>query len=283
MKFRILALCLPALLALGGCGGDDTSTPETPGEVEVVFNLNVGGTPLQPLSTDATTYTSPSGTKYGISGLRFVISDVRLHSDTGKDVTLASVHYFDFDVAATRTIQASAPHENYTGMSFTFGLDAGKNLRDKYPITVIPDVMFWPLDLGADLGYHYMQIEGNYEKTGGGTGPYTTHTGGRHLDGTSLAYPGVVDATAYHFNFPVNLSFTPAHIHEGGHGLVVISFDLNGWYMDHTPADGVDTQYDFNSLANQMIMGNLDAQGKLRTNGPGCFTATMTVHGGQDD
>ena len=279
MKSRILGLSLPAVLALGGCGGD-SATPEQPGQVDVVFNLNVDGVPLT-VGTDATTYTNPAGTRYGISQLRFILSNVRLHTDTGENITLANVHYFDINDAATRTIHATAPHENYTGIAFRFGLDTGHNVRGKYPS--IPDVMIWPPALGADLGYHYMQLEGNYEKTpGGATGGYTTHTGGRHLDGTNPEYPGVVDASALDFSVPIDISFTPAHIHEGGHGLVVISFNLNGWYMDHTPADGVDTQYDFNSLADQMIMGDLDAQGKLQVNGPGCFTASMTAHGGDD-
>jgi hypothetical protein len=143
--------------------------------------------------------------------------------------------------------------------------------------------MVWPTGLGPDLGYHYMQLEGNYEQTpGGATGGYTTHTGARHLDGTNPDYPGVVDNPAHHFNFSISAPFTPAHVHEGGHGELQIVFNLNGWYMDHAPADGVDTQYDFKTLPDQMIMGDLDAQGKLRTNGPGCFSATMVAHGGHD-
>ena len=144
--------------------------------------------------------------------------------------------------------------------------------------------MEWPTDLCADHGYHYMQLEGNYEQThGGATGGNTTHTGARHLDGNSPSYPGVVDATAHHFAFNVNAGFTPAHMHEGGLGELNVTFNLNGWYMDHTPGDGVDTQYDFTTLPDQMIMGDLDAQGKLKSNGPGCFTATMVTHGGHDD
>jgi hypothetical protein len=95
-------------------------------------------------------------------------------------------------------------------------------------------------------------------------------------------FPGVTDATAYHFSFPVSAPFSPVHIHEGGHGELEISFNVNGWYLDHTPSDGDDTSYDFTTLGNQMIMGNLDAQGKLQTNGPGCFGAKLTSTGGHD-
>jgi hypothetical protein len=161
-------------------------------------------------------------------------------------------------------------------------LTTANNARDSHP--EIPIIMVWPTDLGPDLGYHYMQLGGNYETdaTTHATAGYTTHTGPRHLDGTSLDFPGIVDATAYDFSFPVSASFTPAHVHEGGHGELDINIDLNGWYTDHTPADGVDTQYDFKTLSNQAIMGDLDAQGKLQTNGPGCFSATLVAHGGHD-
>jgi len=89
-------------------------------------------------------------------------------------------------------------------------------------------------------------------------------------------------ASARCFSFPVSASFTPAHVHEGGHGELDINIDLNGWYTDHSPGDPVDTQYDFKTLGDQMIMGNIDAQTKLQTNGPGCFSATLTAHGGHD-
>lgn len=278
LRFGLLMLAL----AVTACGGDDTSAPDTPGVVDVYFNLNVDGAPLV-LGTSATQYTNPSGTKYGIKDVRFIVSDVMLHTDEGDAVLLKSVHYFNGNDVTSQTIHYSdLPHANYTSVSFTFGLNASKNVRGKYP--EIPDVMEWPTDLGADLGYHYMQLEGNYEQTpGGATGGYTTHTGGRHLDGNSPAYPGVVDATAYHFAFPVSAHFAPQHMHEGAHAELDVTFNLNGWYMDHTPADGTDTQYDFKTLPNQIIMGDLDAQGKLMTNGPGCFTATMAVHGGHDD
>lgn len=280
MPLRILTSGLLIALLLGLCAcSDDSASPGEPIGVDVFFGLEVDGAPLQ---LNALIYTNSAGTKYSIKDLRFILSDLKIHDDEGDAVLLKGVHYFDIGDASTQIIHASGlPHANYTGVSFTVGLDASKNIRDKYP--AIPNIMIWPTALGADLGYHYMQLEGNYELTpGGATGGYTTHTGGRHLDGTNPAYPGVVDATAQHFHFPVTASFAPTHIHEGGHGELDLNIDLNGWYLDHTPLDGVDTQYDFNALPSQMIMGDLDAQGKLRTNGPGCFSATMTVEGGHD-
>jgi hypothetical protein len=271
--FAMLAL----LLVSAACESDDPTGTEAPISVTAYFNLNIDGAPLQ---RNSMIYSNPSGTVYSIKELRFIISDLKLHADDGRTVTLKNVHYYDVNEPSTQAIHVmNLPHANFISLSFTFGLDASKNLRNKYPS--IPLVMVWPAALGEDLGYHYMQLEGNYETTpGGATGGYTTHTGPRQLDGTNPSFPGVVDPVAHHFFFSVNAPFTPTHIHDGGHGDLEISFDLNGWYLDHTPADGNDTEYDFTALPNQAIMGHLDEQGKLQTNGPGCFSASLVAIGG---
>jgi len=279
---RFLMLGLAAtLVVVAGCSEETTAPPpEETSELDAHFKLTVDGAPVQRFSL---IYTNDAGTKYSIEELKFIVSDVKLHNDEGGTVLLKSVHYFDIGDPGTQSFHAEdLPHANYTSVSFTFGLDASKNVRDRYP--AIPAIMVWPTGLGPDLGYHYMQIEGDFELTpgDGGAGGYTTHTGGRPLDGTNPTYPNVVDNPAKHFHFPINAPFTPAHIHEGGHGELEITFNLNGWYLDHTPADGVDTQYDFKTLPSQMIMGDLDAQGKLQVNGPGCFSATLVAHGGHD-
>ena len=271
IRVLLTALCLCVLVALG-CS-DDPATP--PGEdttwtADVLFGFTVNGTPL---ALNLMDYSTPAGTKYSVKTLRFVISDLRLHSDDGKSVLLKSVHYYDVSDLATQTIHVTKlPHANYVSVSFRWGLSTANNARDSHP--EIPLIMVWPTELGADLGYHYMQIEGNYETDAGthATAGYTTHTGPLHLNGDPV----------YDFSFPVSASFTPAHVHEGGHGELDINIDLNGWYTDHSPGDPVDTQYDFKTLGDQMIMGNIDAQTKLQTNGPGCFSATLTAHGGHD-
>ncbi len=282
-NFRPTCLAALAVFALGviACS-EDTTTPDTPSTVDVYFNLNVDGPGLQ---LNNLIYTTPAGTKYSIKVLKFVISDIVLHADDGKTARIADIHYFDVGDGSTQTFRdSSVPHANWTSVSFTFGLDETKNVRDKYQSNAkFHAAMQWPTGLGASLGYHYMQLEGNYETTpGGATAGYTTHTGPRQLDGTNPDFPGVVDATPYHYFFKVDLPFTPTHIHEGGHGDLELFFNLNDWYLDSTPADGNDTAYDFTTLGNQMIMGNLDAQARLQTNGRFCFSAKLTATGGHD-
>lgn len=276
------AILATSLLVAIGCGSEDSTGSAEPGTVDVFFNLNVDGTGL---ILNNLGYTTPAGTKYSIKVLKFVISDVTLHADDGEKAKIADVHFFDVGDGTTQTFRYTAlPHANYTSVSFTFGLDATKNIRDKYiSMTKFHSAMQWPASLGPDLGYHYMQLEGNYETTpGGATAGYTTHTGPRHLDGTNPDFGNAVDATPYHYSFTVSLPFTATHIHEGGHGELELFFNLNDWYLDSTPADGNDTSYDFTTLSNQMIMGNLDAQSRLQANGQFCFSATLTATGGHD-
>jgi MbnP len=276
------ALLATSLLAIVACSNDTTAPSSTTGTVDVLFNLNVDGAPLQ---LNSLIYQTPAGTKYSIKKLRFVISNVVMHTDDGRSAKIADVYYFDIADASTQTLHFDKlPHANWESITFTYGLDGTRNVRNKYAnMPKFHATMQWPTILGPTLGYHYMQIEGDFEQTpGGATAGYTTHTGARQLDGTNPDFPGVVDATPYHHFFDVALSFTPTHIHEGGTGELQVNFNLNDWYRDNTPTDGNDTSYDFTTLTQQMIMGNLAAQDKLEANGQFCFSATLTASGGHD-
>jgi hypothetical protein len=268
------------LLGLVACGDDDPMQQEPPIEATVRFNLEVGGLPL--ILSTLPNYTNSSGTMYSIQLLRFVVTNVTLHDDNGTAFELADLHYYNLADPGSQSFERTGlPHTEWTRVTFTFGLDEIDNVRDKYTSrTAFHNDMQWPVTLGEDLGYHYMQLEGNYTDGPGSTAAYTTHTGPRQLDGTNPDFPGVVDPVPYHFQFDVDLSFTPTHIHNGGSGILTIDFDLNDWYSDNDAGDGVDTEYDFPDYPTQMIMGNLDAQTKLQTNGRFCFSATLEAHGG---
>jgi hypothetical protein len=288
IRFRRISLVLASLAlvaVMAACGEDDPAGVETepPITVDVFMDLNVGG---QPLILNNLGYTNPAGRLFSIKRLKFVLSDVTLHSEQGDQVRLADLFFYDLADPSTQTLHfvGGVPHADWNRVTFTYGLNEAKNVRNKYiNMTKFQQEMAWPTGLGPDLGYHYMQMEGDYRTSldpgDMTTAPYATHTGARQLDGTNPDFPGVVDATPYHHFFAVDLPVKPTHIHEGGTGEVTLSFDLNGWYVDHTPVDGTDTQYDFPDHG-PMIMGNLEVQDKLMANGPFCFSATMESHGG---
>lgn len=279
---RLIALIAAlGLVAMVGCGSD-TVTNTDPITVTTFFSLNVDG---QPLILNNLGYTNSSGTTYSIKTLRFVLTDIVLHNADGGSSKIADLYYYDLADPSTQSFKYTGlPHEEWTSVSFTFGLDATDNVRDKYIAkTQFHLAMQWPEILGADLGYHYMQLEGDYATGPTTTSPYTTHMGPRQLDGTNPDFPGIVDATPYHFDFQVSLPVTPTHIHNGGQGELTINFNLNDWYKDSDDTDGLDTEYDFSDYPTQAIMGNLEAQGKLETNGRFCFSASLVAHGGHHD
>ncbi len=279
MKYiRLAALAL--LMCVASCGDDDPVVVEDPIDVTTSFNLNVDGAGI--ILGSAPNYTNSSGTTYSIQTLRFVISHLTLHNADGGSFEIADLHYYNVNDLSTQSFtKGGLPHAEWTRVTFTFGLDENDNVRDKYlSRTQFHNDMTWPATLGANLGYHYMQLEGNYSTGPGTTAAYTTHMGPRQLDGTNPDFPGIVDATPYHFHFGVDLPITPTHIHNGGHGQLTINFNLNDWYKDSDAGDGTDTEYDFSDYPTQMVMGNLDAQGKLHTNGRFCFSADFESHGG---
>lgn len=266
----VMMTTLAACLAIAGCSDDETPTaPVETVNVDVFFDINVDD---QPLQLNSMIYTNDAGTKYSVKTLRFVLTDITLHSTDGYSMEVSDLHYFSIADATTQTLEFTGgiAHKDWNRATFTFGLDETKNVRDKYINMVkFTQDMVWPTGLGPMLGYHYMQLEGNYELAAGGTSGYTTHTGAHQL----------ASDPANHYHFSADIAVTQTHIHPGDTGELTIHVNLSGWYRDHDPVDGTDTAYDFKDLEGtpmgQMIMANPTAQTKLRSNGPFCFSASL--------
>jgi len=277
LRSCLLALAVAAAAAWAGCN-EDTVQPAPIGTVTLDFENTVSGSPIQ---LNQMIYTNPRGTLYSISMLRYVVSDVTLHGTGGQTYGMDGIHYRSETNPATRTLVLDGvPKGTYNEISFTFGLDESKNVKDKYlnAPNEFHTEMEWPAAMGGDkgLGYHYMRLEGNFEDTpGGATVGYTTHTGARWLaDGNPMT--GVEDPLPYHHYFTVRLPIGPITM-DGDNWNVTLTMDVNGWYEDATPGDSFDSEYDWHDLASQMVMANLAAQEKLEVNGPGCFTAVVNA------
>jgi hypothetical protein len=259
-----------------GCNKETVYRPEPAGTVTLSFDNTVSGAPLQ---LNQMIYTNPSGTVYSVSRLQYVISDITLRRTDGGTFGMDGIHYRNESKPETRDMTLTGvPKGTYDELSFTFGLDEQKNVKNKYlnaPNDFQSD-MEWPAAMGGDkgLGYHYMKMEGNFEETpGGSTIGYTTHTGPRWLsDGNPMT--GVEDPRPYHHYFRVHLPLNSLQV-SGDDWNLTVTMDVNGWYADPTPGDSFDSEYDFHDLPSQMVMANLTAQEKLMVNGPACFTAAV--------
>ena len=176
-------------------------------------------------------YTNPSNDNYSIQTLRYLISDITLHSNNGEKALLDEVHFIDISINSTLTL--SIPqiyYQNYNSISFTMGLDSIKNITNLFLNENFFPSFVWPEFLGG--GYHYMQLEGDFNTVFNG---YTTHTG---------ATNGV--------DFSFNKIFPIADITE-----ININMEITNWYKNPETLN----------LTTDGIMENIDKQVILKANG----------------
>ena len=274
----LLVSVLSLTLFIAGCG-DDTETVIQPGPLgTVTFNVD-NQVDSDPLQFNQLLYTNSRGTNYSVSKLVYLLSNITLHATDGSTYGIAGPHFRDHADPDTRSFSiAGVPKGTYDMISFTFGLDEAMNVQDVFAGNLPPwhGEMAWSPVLGGDQGlaYHYMKIEGNYEETPGGeTNGYGTHTGARWC--ANPCGPAMeTDLTPKHHHFRVSLPVMAMAV-SGDRWTVTLVVDINGWYTDHSPGDGFDTEYDWKDLPMQMIMANADAQRMLKANGPGCFRASV--------
>jgi hypothetical protein len=154
-----IALMMPVLF-LTACSSDDDPPfipPETGGAITIRFHHNVDSLPLM---LDTLRYINNAGNLYKITDLQYFISDVTLYLHGGGSAEVAAndgIHYVDLRYGETMQWYPSdvIPFGEYDSVSFIFGINATKNLSNRFPDPPERD-MFWPEMLGG--GYHYMKL-----------------------------------------------------------------------------------------------------------------------------
>jgi hypothetical protein len=176
-------------------------------------------------------YTNQSNDNYSIQTLRYLISDITLHTDNGDETLLDEVHFIDISIDSTLILNISQiNYQNYTFISFTMGLDSLKNITNLFLNENFFPSFVWPEFLGG--GYHYMQLEGDFNTVFNG---YTTHTGG--TNGLDFSFNKM---------FPIN-EITDINI----------NMEITNWYKNPEIFD----------LTTDGIMGDINKQVILKTNG----------------
>ena len=134
-------------------------------DITINFNHTVNGSELM---TNSMIYTNEAGENYDIQTLKYLISEITLHSENGNSLLLDDVHFIDISDESTFSLTYNeVPNNNYTSISFDMGLDTSKNISNKYVNDDFHATMFWPEPNGG--GYHYMKLEGAYNNDSGGT------------------------------------------------------------------------------------------------------------------
>jgi hypothetical protein len=168
-----------AALSLTGCGkGKDEPTPATTGTVALEFEQTVGTDPLV-LSTR--TYNNASGEQFKVTAFRQYISNIKFTKADGSSYAVPESYYLlDAAVpASTRMSIADVPVGDYTGITFTVGVDSTRNVSGAQKGFLDPNYgMFWTWN----SGYIYTKLEGTSPQAakpaGVAEGGLTFHIGG---------------------------------------------------------------------------------------------------------
>jgi len=197
------------------------------------FTHTIDGNALQ---INEMIYSNTVGQNYSIQTLRYLISDITLHSANGTSILLDEVHFITISDSSTVNLDIQDLNSaNYTAISFTMGLDSLKNITDLYLNESFFPSFAWPDFMGG--GYHYMQLEGDYTTAFQG---YATHTGG--TDGLDFSFTK---------NFPIAINI------ENVNTTVIINMEINNWYSNPNTI----------TLTSDGIMDNANKQALLQANG----------------
>lgn len=165
MKFRLFTLaCLSFLtVAFSACTDDADVTTPAAGTLDVEVDHLVGNVPLV-LHTG--TYTTSSGQQFTVSTFNYYLSNIKLRKADGTEYAEPeSYHLLKHSDAATRAFTlTNVPAGDYTGFTFTIGVDSARNVSGAQTGALDPsNGMFWEWN----SGYIYTKLEGSSPQAGG--------------------------------------------------------------------------------------------------------------------
>ena len=206
-------------------------------DLTINFTHKVDGSDL---ITNSMIYTNSAGENYDVKTLKYLISDINLHSDDGNTLLLDEVHFIDISDASTFSFTVEdVPNNNYTSISYTMGLDTIKNINNLYINESYHSTMAWPETNGG--GYHYMKLEGAYSND---STFYNTHTGGT-MGGD------------YSFNNMEDISLTVDD--DLGDVSINVNMEINNWY--NSPNQIEFSSYGMGIMMNMMMQMNIQMNG----------------------
>jgi len=245
-----IAVLLTFALTLVSCMPDDSQNTPGDGTTSTLtfrFTHNWEGMIITPANFGSLEYTNENGDLLSITKLKYLVSNIRFHVLDGGVVVLPGHMLIDAEdpSSTVSTVTVSIPNGIYQKMTFTFGFNQNDN-AENYPDLNSAN-WNWPEELGG--GYHFMQLEGQYD-TEEGPAPYAIH------HGTARVSKGVFEAN--HFNAEIDEKVT-----IGSSTTIEIAMDVSEWFKDPNT-------WDLN-LFNVNLMGNYEAQKMIQENGYSVF------------
>lgn len=240
---------LLAILVVAGCSSDDDNTTDQDANVTFVFTQNWDGTDFTNANLGNTNYTNENGDVLNIERLRYLISNVKLKKANGEIVAFDGYHLVDVSQPGTLSFSPTldAPLDTYTGISFIFGLEEANNISGAYPdLNAVS--WNWPDMLGG--GYHFMQMDGNYQTEDSSFAPFNFH------HGTARVSEGVFEQNFFEVDLP---GFTITSDID-----IEIEMNIAEWFKNPNT-------WDLN-VYNTDLMMNYTAQKLIQQNGATVFS-----------
>ncbi|MFH1298144.1 MAG: MbnP family protein [Bacteroidota bacterium] len=263
-----LAVLLVSLTVfLAGCKKDQNGANPDPdfGGINIQFKHVFNGIPLV---LDTLGWTDDFNNSFEINELQYFISDIRLHLKGGGAYQIATadgIHYVDARIPESHQWLPvdQIPPAIYDSVSFTFGLNAVKNLSNRFPDPPERD-MFWPEILGG--GYHYMKLNTKWKNdTVPELRPFMMHLGiGQIYD---PVVPDSIIGYVQNFFF-VKLDSSAFEIESGKLKTLVITMHLERWF------DGPPNAFNLATMP-PGIMQNQPLMHKVCLNGRGVFSVKI--------
>lgn len=177
MKTKLLLYVAFFLLLFGtACNKQSGSSKADEGSVELHISHTINGLPIE---FNKLQYTNAAGNQYLITEIQWFLSDIRLQNAKGENILIGTdgeEYYIDTDIPNSLQFKAGTgiPAGDYTGISFTFGINETKNLSLRF-VNPPESFMFWPEYLGG--GYHYMKLNGKWINQQNQIQPFNFHLG----------------------------------------------------------------------------------------------------------
>jgi hypothetical protein len=151
--------------SLTGCKSDKGEPhPTGPAGVDIEFENVVGNSALQLNSTAP--YSTPAGDQFTVTTLRYYISNIKLKRADGSEYVQPESYYLiDQERPASQKFTIpNVPAGDYTGLTFTIGVDAARNVAGAQTGALAPSDMFWDWS----SGYIFTKLEGRSPQAPGG-------------------------------------------------------------------------------------------------------------------
>lgn len=247
---KIVFLLAIAFAAIGCSNDDDGNNIPVTAAVSFNFTQNWGVTEITPSNYTSGVYQNAAGNYVSIDRLRYLISRVELHKADGTTVSFDGYQLIDLADAGSLSFNPSesVATGDYTGISFVYGFNEEDNVNGAYPDLNAAD-WNWPTMLGG--GYHFMQMDGNFDDSNGASQPYNFH------NGTARVSDGIFEQNFISFDFDKNFTIS-------GNVTIEIAMDISEWYKNPLT-------WDLNDRSVNLMMNYL-AQKDMQRNGATVFS-----------